>query len=59
MMKLEELKIAVYADGADISGMLEMRKKSYIKGFSSQKKHYPKSGTSLFLLRFSATISTG
>lgn len=34
-MQLEDLKIAIYADGADISGMVEMYRKGFIKGFTT------------------------
>lgn len=34
-MQLEDLKIAIYADGADISGMAEMHRKGFIKGFTT------------------------
>ena len=32
MKKLEDLKVQIFADGADKAGMLEMYNKSYIKG---------------------------
>ena len=34
-MKMEDLKIAIYADGADLNGMLQMYKKAFIKGFTT------------------------
>lgn len=34
-MKITDLKIAIYADGADINGMIEMYKKGFIKGFTT------------------------
>lgn len=43
-MKLEELKIALYADGADLSGMLEMYKKGFIKGFTTNPTLMKKAG---------------
>lgn len=43
-MKLEDLSIAVYADGADVEGMLEMAKKSYIKGFTTNPSLMKKAG---------------
>ena len=47
-MKLEDLKIAVYADGADINGMLEMYKKSYIKGFTTNPTLMKKAGVTSY-----------
>jgi len=43
-MKLEDLKVAVYADGADLQGMLEMRKKGFIKGFTTNPTLMKKAG---------------
>lgn len=43
-MKLEELKIDIYADGADIPGMLEMYKKDYVKGFTTNPTLMKKAG---------------
>lgn len=43
-MKVEDLRIAVYADGADIGGMIEMHKKSYIKGFTTNPTLMKKAG---------------
>lgn len=34
-MKVEDLKIDIYADGADVGGMLKMKEKPYIKGFTT------------------------
>ena len=47
-MKLEDLKIAIYADGADINGMLEMYKKSYIKGFTTNPTLMKKAGVTSY-----------
>ena len=44
MKKLEDLKIKIYADGADKEGMLEMYKKSYIKGFTTNPTLMRKAG---------------
>lgn len=44
MLKLEDLKIAIYADGADIDGMMEQRKKPYIKGFTTNPTLMKKAG---------------
>lgn len=48
-MKLEDLKIAIYADGADVQGMLEMAKKSYIKGFTTNPSLMKKAGVKDYL----------
>jgi len=47
-VKLEDLKIAIYADGADINGMLEMYKKSYIKGFTTNPTLMKKAGVTSY-----------
>ena len=35
MKKVEDLKIQIFADGADKAGMLEMYSKPYIKGLTT------------------------
>lgn len=35
MKSIDDLKVKMFADGADISGMLEMLEKPYIKGFTT------------------------
>lgn len=45
-MRLEDLNVAIYADGADIDGMKEMYKKSYIKGFTTNPTLMKKAGIS-------------
>ncbi|HEY6723924.1 MAG TPA: transaldolase [Polyangiaceae bacterium] len=35
MKSIDDLKVKMFADGADLSGMLEMREKPYIKGFTT------------------------
>lgn len=47
-MKIEDLKIAIYADGADINGMLEMYQKSYIKGFTTNPTLMKKAGVTSY-----------
>jgi len=47
-MKMEDLKVAIYADGADINGMLEMYKKSYIKGFTTNPTLMKKAGVTSY-----------
>ncbi len=46
MKKLEDLKIKIFADGADKEGMLEMYKKPYIKGFTTNPTLMRKAGVS-------------
>ena len=43
-MRLEDLKIAIYADGADINGMVEMYRKGFIKGFTTNPTLMKKAG---------------
>lgn len=43
-MELGELKIAVYADGADIDGMVEMAEKGFVKGFTTNPTLMKKAG---------------
>ena len=35
MSKVNELKVKVFADGADLGGMIEMYKNPLIKGFTT------------------------
>lgn len=44
MKKLEDLKIQIFADGADKEGMLEMYGKSYIKGLTTNPTLMKKAG---------------
>jgi transaldolase len=44
MKKIEELKIKIFADGADKAGMLEMYEKSYIKGLTTNPTLMKKAG---------------
>lgn len=48
MMKIEDLKISIYADGADINEMIEMHKKSYIKGFTTNPTLMRKAGVTSY-----------
>lgn len=41
---IESLKVKLYADGADIAGMIEMAKKSYIAGFTTNPTLMRKAG---------------
>lgn len=43
-MRIEELKIKIFADGADRAGMLEMYAKSYIRGFTTNPTLMRKAG---------------
>lgn len=44
MKKIEELNIKIFADGADKKGILEMYKKTYIKGFTTNLTLMRKAG---------------
>ncbi|MBR6451597.1 MAG: transaldolase [Lachnospiraceae bacterium] len=43
-MKFEDLKVTLYADGADIEGMKEEYKKGYVKGFTTNPTLMKKAG---------------
>ena len=44
MRKIEELKVKIFADGADKAGMLEMYEKPYIKGLTTNPTLMKKAG---------------
>jgi len=44
MKNIDELKVKIFADGADRTGMLEMYKKPYIKGFTTNPTLMRKAG---------------
>ena len=44
MKKIEELKVKIFADGADKAGMLEMYKNSFIKGLTTNPTLMKKAG---------------
>jgi transaldolase len=44
MKTLDDLKVKLYADGADIAGMLAMYKKDYIRGFTTNPTLMRKAG---------------
>lgn len=46
MKKIEELKVKIFADGADKAGMLEMYAKPYIKGLTTNPTLMKKAGIS-------------
>lgn len=48
-MRIEDLNIDIYADGADLKGMLEMRKKPFIKGFTTNPTLMRKAGIKNYL----------
>ena len=48
-MRLEDLKIAIYADGADINGMVEMYRKGFIKGFTTNPTLMKKAGVTDYM----------
>lgn len=48
-MQLEDLKIAIYADGAEINGMAEMYRKGFIKGFTTNPTLMKKAGVTDYM----------
>ena len=46
---VEDLKVALFADGADLGGMLDMAKKPYIKGFTTNPSLMRKAGVADYL----------
>jgi transaldolase len=46
MTAVSDLKIKIFADGADVAGMVEMYKKPYIKGFTTNPTLMRKAGIS-------------
>lgn len=46
MKKVEELKVKIFADGADKAGMLDMYEKSYVKGLTTNPTLMKKAGIS-------------
>lgn len=48
-MKLEDLKIDIYADGADIEGMKEEYAKGYVKGFTTNPTLMKKAGVTDYI----------
>jgi len=48
MKKVEDLKIKIFADGADKKGILEMYQKNYIKGFTTNPTLMHKAGLTNF-----------
>lgn len=48
-MELDDLKVAVYADGADIDGMVEMAQKGFVKGFTTNPTLMKKAGVKSYI----------
>ena len=48
-MRLADIKIAIYADGADINGMVEMYRKGFIKGFTTNPTLMKKAGVTDYM----------
>ena len=46
MKKIEDLKVKIFADGADKAGMLEMSSKPFIKGLTTNPTLMRKAGIS-------------
>ena len=46
MKAVNELRVKIFADGADVAGMLEMYAKPYIKGFTTNPTLMRKAGIS-------------
>ena len=44
MSAIESLKVELFADGADLDGMLEMHSKNYIKGLTTNPTLMKKAG---------------
>ena len=44
MKKVEELKVKIFADGADKAGMLEMYEKPFVKGLTTNPTLMKKAG---------------
>ena len=49
-MKMEDLKIDIYADGADINTMVEMNEKGFIRGFTTNPTLMKKAGVKDYTL---------
>lgn len=48
-MNISDLRIAIYADGANLDGMLEMHKKPFIKGFTTNPTLMKKAGVTSYI----------
>ena len=48
-MRFEDLKVTLYADGADIEGMKEEYKKGYVKGFTTNPTLMKKAGVTDYI----------
>lgn len=47
-MKLEDLNVAIYADGADLHGMMKMYQKGFVKGFTTNPTLMKKAGVTSY-----------
>lgn len=56
-MKFEDLKITIYADGADIEGMKEEYRKGYVKGFTTNPTLMKKAGVKDYVSFAKAALS--
>ena len=56
-MKFEDLKIAIYADGADIEDMKEEYQKGYVKGFTTNPTLMKKAGVKDYVSFAKAALS--
>lgn len=55
-MKFEDLTITLYADGADLDGMIEEYKKGYVKGFTTNPTLMKKAGVKDYVTFAKAAI---
>ena len=46
MKRIEQLSVKIFADGADLAGMLELYRQPYIKGFTTNPTLMRKAGIS-------------
>ena len=54
MKRVEKLKVQIFADGADKTGMLEMYTKSFIKGLTTNPTLMKKAGMGYLISFFRA-----
>ncbi len=57
-MKLEDMNVAIYADGADLQGMLEMYRKGFVKGFTTNPTLMKKAGVKSYTEFVKEAVST-
>ena len=56
-MKFEDLSITLYADGADLDGMIEEYKKGYVKGFTTNPTLMKKAGVKDYVTFAKAAVT--